>query len=143
MAASWRTVLSVAARQLNGNQVEWMLLGSAATALRGVAIGPGDTDIAVGSSEDVGLAAELLPTPDVQVPQDNVDPSWISTAAAPTLPFGSSQEQWTFGRWIIADTKVELAHIDSPDTAARSSQTAHHWNGRGAVGTRKSSGRAR
>ena len=121
MSAPWTTALASVAEQLNGNRIEWMLLGSAATALRGAAIVPGDIDIALLTADDVTRAASVLPTPDAPKPveSDELVPSdWISTAAEPTLRFGHSGERWTFGRWFIDGVKVELAHIDAPAVAA-------------------------
>jgi hypothetical protein len=121
MSAPWTTVLAAVAEQLNGSRIEWMLLGSAATALRGAAIVPGDIDIAVLAADDVTRAATVLPTPDAPelVESDELVPSdWISTVAEPTLQFGHAGEQWTFGRWFIDRVKVELAHIDAPTVAA-------------------------
>jgi hypothetical protein len=111
--------LAAVAEQLNGNHIEWMLLGSAATALRGAAIVPGDIDIALLAADDVTRAATVLPTPDAPELVESDEPSgWISTAAEPTLQFSHTGEQWTFGRWIIDGIKVELAYIDAPAVAA-------------------------
>ena len=115
MSAPWTTVLAAVAKQLNGGRIEWMLLGSAATALRGAAIVPGDIDIAVRTAGDITRAAARLPTPTVRQPDG--PPDWISTAAEPALHFGDAGERWTFGRWIIDGVKVELAHIDAPAVA--------------------------
>jgi len=118
MGALWTTALATVAEQLNRNHIEWMLLGSAATALRGAAIVPGDIDIAVLAAEDVTRAATVLPMPDTPEPAEPDEPSaWISTAAEPTLQFGDTGERWTFGRWFINGVKVELAHIDAPAVA--------------------------
>lgn len=118
MSAPWTTALATVAEQLNGNRIEWMLLGSAATALRGAAIVPGDIAIAVLAADDVTRAATVLPTPDAPELVESDEPSgWISTAAEPTLQFGDARERWTFGRWIIEGVKVELAHIDAPTVA--------------------------
>jgi hypothetical protein len=117
--------LATVAEQLNGNRIEWMLLGSAATALRGAAIVPGDIDIALFAADDVTRAAAVLPTPDApdapdapELVESGVPAGWISTAAEPTLHFGHAGERWTFGRWFIDGVKVELAHIDAPTVAA-------------------------
>jgi hypothetical protein len=119
MSPPWTTALAAVAEQLNGNHIEWMLLGSAATALRGAAIIPGDIDIALLAADDVTRAATVLPTPDVpEVVESDESSGWISTAAEPTLQFGHTGEQWTFGRWIIDGIQVELAHIDAPTVAA-------------------------
>jgi hypothetical protein len=121
MSALWTTTLATVAEQLNGNRIEWMLLGSAATALRGVAIVPDDIDIALLTADGVTRAAAVLPTPDAPEPVESdefVPADWISTAAEPTRHFGHAGERWTFGRWYIDGVKVELAHIDAPTVAA-------------------------
>ncbi|WP_432947272.1 hypothetical protein ACQPXM_10485 [Kribbella sp. CA-253562] len=119
MSAPWTTTLAAVAEQLNGQRIEWMLLGSAATALRGAAIVPGDIDIALREAGDVARAATVLPTPVVPSHVESDEPpDWISTAAEPTLHFGHGDERWTFGRWFIDGVKVELAYIDAPAVAA-------------------------
>ncbi len=120
MSAPWTATLATVAEQLNRSRIDWMLLGSAATALRGAAIVPGDIDIAIHAADDVTRAATVLPTPDApeRVESDELVPAdWISTAAEPTLHFGHAGERWTFGRWFIDGVKVELAHIDAPAVA--------------------------
>ncbi|WP_091530466.1 hypothetical protein [Microlunatus soli] len=114
MKSVWSTALMVTAEILNRNRIPWMLVGSAATALRGAAITPGDLDIAVNTADDLTRAANLMPTPSVE-PQDTT-PDWLSSQSAPTLSFGDAGEQWTFGRWIIEGFRVEIAHIESPRT---------------------------
>ena len=115
MSAPWTTTLASVAERLNGGRIEWMLLGSAATALRGVAIVPGDIDIAIRTADDVTRAATVLPTPELA--EAGEQSGWTSTAAEPTLHFDRPGERWTFGRWIIDGVGVELAHIDAPTVA--------------------------
>lgn len=108
-----------------------MLVGSAATALRGVAIEPKDLDIAVSSARDVALAAELMPSPRLETSRDS-PAEWFSTASAPTLSFGNPAERWTFGRCLVNDFRVEIAYIDSPGSAALYLETRSplSWNDR-------------
>ena len=87
--------------------VDWMLVGSAATAIRGAAIVPGDIDVAMPTPSAVRTAATHLPGRTDRSP--TTDPrTWFSSAQEPVLTFGN----WTFGRWMLAGVKVELAHID-------------------------------
>ncbi|WUJ72153.1 hypothetical protein OG809_02580 [Kribbella soli] len=109
----WTTTLATVAERLNNAHIDWMLLGSAATALRGVAIVPGDIDIAVRTADDITHAATVLPTPS-KPPDPNL---WFSTLAQPALQWGDANERWYFGRWMINDVKVELADIHAPDVA--------------------------
>lgn len=112
MSDGWAAALAVVAERLNAAGIEWMLLGSAATALRGVAIVPGDIDIALRTAEDVARAAFVLPTPEVSESAD-----WVSTTDRPALVFRDNGETWTFGRWFVDGVKVELANIDAPSVA--------------------------
>ncbi|WP_020577141.1 hypothetical protein [Actinopolymorpha alba] len=121
MSSPWNEALAGVAAKLNHGSFDWMLVGSAATALRGVAVEPGDIDVAVSTAEDVARAATLLPTPEATQRQDPRhepgDPAtWLSTTAEPTLRFGDAQ-RWTFGRWLVNGVKVELAHIEDPTAA--------------------------
>jgi len=109
----WTTTLATVAERLNNAHIDWMLLGSAAAALRGVAIVPGDIDIAVLAADDIIRAATVLPTPS-EPPDPNL---WFSTLAQPALQWGDADERWHFGRWMINDVKVELAYIDAPHVA--------------------------
>lgn len=103
----WMTALAAVAQALNEDHLDWMLLGSAATALRGAEIEPGDVDIATNSAVDVTRAATLLPTPDSRDTSDCAS-DWISTTTEPTLALGDADERWTFGRWIIHGVKVSM-----------------------------------
>lgn len=47
--------------------------------------------------------------------QDGASEAWFSSVTEPVLDLGED-ERWTFGRWMVAGVKVELAHIDDPST---------------------------
>ncbi|TCC57978.1 hypothetical protein E0H73_26870 [Kribbella pittospori] len=113
MDGGWSDALRGLAVRLAGTDVEWMLVGSAATALHGAAIEPGDLDVAVSTAVGVRTAATVLPSrTDRSSP---TDPIWFSSLAEPTLSFvDPAGGRWTFGRWTLARFRVELAHIDSP-----------------------------
>lgn len=114
----WIVARRITAEIFNGSWLDWMLIGSAASALQSASVEPGDLDIAVKSPEDLALTAELVPTaPEGEVPQE-ADPTWIRTQAAPILHMNTQAEQWTFPRWIIGGFRVEVAHIDSPKTTS-------------------------
>jgi len=117
MDGGWSDALRELAVRLAGTNVEWMLIGSAATALHGAAIEPGDLDVAVSTSAGVRTAATVLPSrTDRSSPADAV---WFSSLAEPTMTFvDPGDARWTFGRWTLAGVRVELAHIDSPAPAA-------------------------
>lgn len=119
MDGDWTKTLAAVAQRLNRRAgLEWMLVGSAATALRVGAITPMDIDIAVLHPVDVSRAATVLPTP-LSLEPGKVDepPAWTSTVAEPTLHFGEARERWSFGVWFIHGVRVEMAHIDAPAVA--------------------------
>ncbi|MEV8376971.1 hypothetical protein AB0P21_29785 [Kribbella sp. NPDC056861] len=120
------------AERLNASGIEWMLVGSAATALRGAAIVPADIDIAVHTAAEVSDAATVLPTPAGPPARPDDPAGWFSTAAEPSIRFDHAGEHWTFGKWIIDEVKVELAHIDAPAAAALMMETRSTlvWNER-------------
>ncbi|GAB3811814.1 hypothetical protein [Kribbella italica] len=123
MRPPWIAALGFVAERLNGHRIEWMLVGSAATALRGVGIVPGDIDIAVREAVDVEGAAAVLPMPDGPLGEGGDPADWVSTAPEPVLRFGHAMERWTFGKWMVGGVKVELAHIDAPEVAGLMMET--------------------
>jgi hypothetical protein len=125
MSANWLNALHELAARLEPTDVRWMLVGSAATALRVAAIEPGDLDIAVATSDGVRAAAKVLPSRADQ--SASSDELWFSSLSEPTTTFTSDPDaRWTFGRWLLAGIKVELAHIDGgapPDLLRETSGT--------------------
>lgn len=94
-----------------------MLVGSAATALRDVPIKPADLDIAMSTATAVYTAAWHLPSRPDRSPSNDPD-TWYSSVDQPVRAFTDhANSRWTFGRWTLCDTKVELAHINRPGTA--------------------------
>ena len=91
--ADWTTTLATVATQLNRGGLDWMLVGSAASALR------------VGANSDGhrhrrhqarrrSRAATVLPTPLSVEPCKAGEPlAWLSTVAEPTLHFGDAHER--------------------------------------------------
>ncbi len=138
MSADWSDALGELAARLERTDVEWMLVGSAATALWGAAIEPGDLDVAVATSTGVRAAAKVLPC---QADQSAAtDGLWFSSLVEPTMTFvADADARWTFGRWMLAGVKVELAHIDggapadllreTSGTAVWQERTFLNWNG--------------
>lgn len=119
---AWERTLEAVARRLNDAQIEWMLVGSAATALRGAAITPGDIDVLLPTAAAVRTAAVQFPCrPDRWLDDDPA--TWHSSVCQPVLTWEHELTRWTFARWTIEGTKVELAHLDSPDADNRLSET--------------------
>lgn len=138
MSAGWAEALGELAARLGRTDVEWMLVGSAATALRGAPIEPGDIDVAVSTSAGVRAAAEVLPRESDRSAMP--DDLWFSSLVEPTLSWvGEADSRWTFGRWMLAGVKVELAHIgggppaellrETSGTAVWEERSVVNWNG--------------
>lgn len=90
-----------------------MLVGSAATALRGVELDPGDLDVLVRRSQDVARVAALMPARSHD--DGELDPGkFVSSKTRPTITFDSGS--WVFGRWLLADVTVEVASISVPES---------------------------
>lgn len=103
----WRTALQHFARLAATASAEWMLVGSAASAVHGVELSPGDIDVLARTANDVVKLAAVLPSLDMPGQLD-VDPqTFVSTTEQPVITFGG----WTFGRWFLDGDTVELAHI--------------------------------
>jgi hypothetical protein len=105
------TVLDLLTADPDGPGLEgrWMVVGSAATAIHGVDIEPGDIDILVRQPDDVRDVAGRLASYAAET-SPSLDPEhFLSTQRAPTT--ATDDGVWTFGRWWINGTKVECAHI--------------------------------
>jgi hypothetical protein len=90
--------------------VQWMLVGSSATAVRGVPLAPGDLDVLVRAPHDVTAVAAVMPS--IEDREVNADPAtFLSTKARPVLEFANGT--WFLGRWHLNDVEVEVAHIRS------------------------------
>lgn len=114
MGDAWKPALREVAARLNRADVGWLLVGSAAPAVRGAAIQPGDIDIAVSTPSAVYVAAALLPSRGGDSPSE-APTVWYSSVRQPVLSFTDpANSEWTFGRWTLDGVKVELAHIARP-----------------------------
>jgi len=111
----WEQALQAAAQLLNQAEINWMLVGSAATAIHGADIEPGDIDILIPTPPEVYTAAAVLPSKADQSPTS--DPStWHSSDTQPVLTWtDDTGTRWTFGRWTINHTTIELANLDPPE----------------------------
>lgn len=111
--ASWVGALLRFAELVHPLAVDWMLVGSAATAVRGVELDPGDLDVLVRGPQDVGRIAAVMPA--LEDDDGELDPErFLSSKVRPTITFDSGS--WTFGRWHLGEVKVEVAHISAPES---------------------------
>jgi hypothetical protein len=133
----WERSLITVLELMSDSAAEWMVVGSAATALQGVSIDPGDIDILARHPRDVNTIAALLGTYVAETSPSTDHEDFLSTSASPTTTSGDGV--WTFGRWWVSGTKVEVAHIaDDPGSGAVIETAGHevwrhrrniHWRG--------------
>jgi hypothetical protein len=111
---SWERALTTFIERV-GSQLRWMLIGSAATAVHGVTISPGDVDILIHpDTPDTlmcnelegldGFAARSVSSGDLA--------TFSSTHDRPLL--ATADGSWLFGRWTIYGCQVEVARIREP-----------------------------
>lgn len=113
MGSKWEAALLEVIARLRPLPVDWMLIGSAGTAVHGAEIQPADIDVLVRRPDDVVAVAQSMPNPVDASPSS--DPAeWFSTAVEPVLRFGTENDRWTFGRWGLAGVVVEAANITVP-----------------------------
>lgn len=96
-------------------QLRWMLIGSAATAVQGVVIVPGDVDILVHpDTPDTAMYAGVdrlgAFAAGAGAPEELA--SFVSTPARPLL--ATADGSWLFGRWAVSGCRVEVARIREP-----------------------------
>lgn len=107
----WERALDVFASSA-GDQVLWMLVGSAATRLQGASVEPGDVDVLVHpdtTDEDMQHLAEAFTR--YAVPKsDTAGPDHFLSALDEPL-VRTQDGSWLFGRWVIEGCKLEMARI--------------------------------
>lgn len=98
-----------------GERLTWMVVGSAASAIQGVAVKPGDVDVAVHpETSDATMAEGLGALAAYAAESAAADDlaTFVSTRERPLL--ATSRGFWLFGRWTVAGGKVEVARIREP-----------------------------
>lgn len=88
--ADWRTGLHAFAERMEGSGVFWWLYGSAALAVRGIDVAPGDVDLAVQDAERATAAMQAL----LVVPLTYM-PAWLADWTA--WAFEGSIVEWLEG----------------------------------------------
>lgn len=94
--------------------VDWMLVGSAASALQGARIEPADIDVLVRRPIDVALLAGHLYDLAETTPTGRERPTFRSSVPEPLLWYEEDGWSWTFGRWFLGGIRLEVAHIIGP-----------------------------
>jgi hypothetical protein len=107
-AAPWVRALHEFTRLVESLDVEWMLVGSAATASRGVDLVPADLDVLVPAPQDVEAIASVMPG--LADDDGDADPgTFLSSKARPVLVFADGA--WSLGRWCMDHVRVEVVSI--------------------------------
>lgn len=124
----WCEALGAFADAAADTGAQWMLVGSAASAVHGVPLVPNDVDISARAGDDVAALAKVL-TPVASTEGPDLDPrTFLSTPSQPVVTFGD--DTWTFGRWLMGGTKVEIASIASGGGQLLETTGADIWNHR-------------
>jgi hypothetical protein len=95
-----------------GSAVNWMLVGSAASAVQGVIIEPGDVDVLVHPDtldNDLRTVATALASYASTGPVTHNLDWFLSTSDQPLV--ATPDGTWLFGRWWIDGCKLEVARI--------------------------------
>ncbi|HUU78937.1 MAG TPA: hypothetical protein VMX55_11365 [candidate division Zixibacteria bacterium] len=100
---------------------EWSIIGSIATKLQGCDLIPNDVDILVKEPKTVHFLSNLMTdfyddSKRESLLNETPDNLWLSTKEQPVVE--SKDEwgfDWVFARWIIHNTKVEVAHLTAPE----------------------------
>lgn len=112
-----KNILCLAEPLLVLPETQWVIVGSAATALQGADVVPGDIDILAQKPVGVFKFAELMAP---YMPQHiAVSPDHDGWRSSKEQPVSEGPDEfgfyWTFARWFVDDVKVEVAHIEGPD----------------------------
>jgi hypothetical protein len=116
-SAPWERALATFVDRV-GVRLRWMLVGSAATAVHGAVVTPGDVDILVHpDTPDDTMARGLAPLNAFAgeaaraVASDGLA-TFASTREYPLL--ATANGRWLFGRWSVWSCVVEVARIREP-----------------------------
>lgn len=114
----WLDAVAEVSRRAWDAHVDWMLVGSAASAFQGVRVAPADVDVLVRTPSDVArLAAHL---DDLAVPAaTGRDPvTFLSSHGEPLLSTAADGAVWALGRWVVGGVPLEVAHLQPLAPAA-------------------------
>ncbi|OXM85591.1 hypothetical protein [Paenibacillus rigui] len=116
----------------SGKQIDWILVGSAGSALQGAGMSPNDIDIYTKKLEGVGEISELLKSFQLEEksPFPYHDSNWLSSKEEPyftqSFPSGFT---WTKGRWKMHSFPLEVVHISDSAGIPDSEDGEGIWEG--------------
>lgn len=108
---AWLDVVDLIAQRAWSARVDWMLVGSAASAFQGVPLDPADVDVLMRTPSDVATLAGHLNDLAMPEPTPRHPASFLSSRAEPLLAYEAGGEAWTLGRWVVGGVRLEVAHI--------------------------------
>ena len=99
------------------------LIGSAATALHGIDVEPGDIDFLASEPAIVREFADIMKgyaQKDRVADRSEMNGRWLSSVEEPILADAPNPKNfvWHFGRWLVGGFKVEVANIVPPEGMA-------------------------
>lgn len=107
--------------------IDWLLVGSAASAMQGAAVEPQDVDVLVRRPIDVALLSGHLHDLAAPTASDRDPDTFLSSVREPLLWYQRHGWSWTFGRWLWRGLRVEVAHLDGPTDTLAETWGDHVW----------------
>jgi len=120
---------------LETHNINWMIMGSSATALQGCQVTPNDIDIIFEKPVGVLHLAQLMMDYTVDQTDEvaaHFNNNWQSSKQVPVIidEDNSKEDCWHFARWFINDFKIEAAHIKPPlDYLSNKKENSGIWEG--------------
>ncbi|MHA1675047.1 MAG: hypothetical protein ACTSYI_15630 [Promethearchaeota archaeon] len=110
-------------------QYEFVLVGSAATAMQNCRIQPKDIDILAKSPETVKFIADLMSDFEIdEFPSDDID-LWYSSKQSRVFIIKNKErnEMWHMARWMVQGVKIEVSYMASLSTLDDSHEAGYIW----------------
>lgn len=124
----WLDAVAELGRRARIAHVDWLLVGSAASAMHGVEVEPADVDVLVRRPSDVALIAGHLYDVAEQATSERNPKTFVSSIREPLLWFRKRDHSWTLGRWHLDGVLVEVAHISGPPADLVETWGDRVWN---------------
>ena len=110
-------------KELEKNNLNWVVIGSLASYLQGCHIIPNDIDIVPKEPETIQVICKLMKefhtkerTASSSITNEDKEELWLSSEEKP-IDYSTDDWgfDWIFARWLVNNTKIEIAHITPPE----------------------------